>query len=165
MGGCSRCQYPAMMSETGYEVTSNDQGRFRIQFKNDIQNIVGLLMAPESIEPELSNGDWIVLAFAVWDMNDRTSIDIACRIASSATEFKVGVRPFEFGNEFKTWAGFTSSAGALDAYDQAGQVAVTTSSEDHPVWFAIRSGTVIGSLVGPHTQSEVATFAWSAFCR
>ena len=70
-----------------YEITADEQERFHIEFSEDVGNVVGLRMAPDALEPELRNGEWLILAFAVWDARDRPAIDVACRIAAKLDRY------------------------------------------------------------------------------
>ncbi len=98
-------------------------------------------MAPSEREADLNDGDWLVLAFAVWGSHDRHAIDIACSVATSWPKVHVGVRPFEYGDEFASWVPeFRSDAGALQVFDNNGNVKITTNPDDHPVWIAFRKG-------------------------
>jgi hypothetical protein len=139
-----------------YTITSPDDQRFRIDFRRAETSVVGLCSAPNELEAPLRSGKWLVLAFAVWDIKDRPSISLACRIASEAKGYQVAVRPFESGAEFANWAsGYHSDAGNLLIAATGSTVTITTNKNDHPVWLALRDGVVLGDATGACECGEV----------
>jgi len=146
-----------------YQITADEQERFHIEFSDDVVNVVGLRMAPDALEPELQNGQWLILAFAVWDAKDRPAIEVACRIAASLEATRVAVRPFELPDEFATWAPELAdheiTVAVSESRSEVGtEVSIVTMSDDHPMWLLFRGGQMVRASIGIRTFEEVTNF-------
>ena len=147
------------MNVAKYKISADEDSRFLIRFGSSVENIVGLRMAPQEIEPVLLTGRWLVLVFAIWDIKDRPPIDIACEIAADASNFQVAVRPFQRAAEFASWVpGFSSNAGAIVYTENNGSIAITTRKDDHPMWFVMGDGQFTATLVGAREKPDVDRF-------
>jgi len=146
-----------------YEITADEEERFQISFARDIENVVGLRMAPETLEPDLTSGNWLILAFAVWDSRDQLAIEVACQIATTLRDIRVAVRPFEMVDEFLTWVPGLEEHEIVTSISESEnelgtQVSMTSIGKDHPIWFIFRDGKMSQSLAGARTIDKVISF-------
>lgn len=145
-----------------YDVTCDDKDRLRVTFRNAPANLLGLRMSPDQVESELTQGDWLVLCFAIWDSRDRPTIALASSIAMNNPSMRVAVRPFEVPEEFDSWAPelqvnieTTVESSAVD-----GNVSIRISSDagDHPMWLKLSDGKLVEALIGSRNLDEVVGF-------
>lgn len=146
-----------------YVITPDEQGRFRIEFTDDLQNITGLRMSPDCLEPELSEGAWLVLAFAVWDSRDRAAIEVACKLAASLGDVSVAVRPYETVDEFNTWAPVPMPQGLQLSLSESSRepetkIRIESAEDEHPLWLIFIDGEIKGYLIGAKKQEDVSRF-------
>lgn len=145
-----------------YDVTCDDQDRFRVTFRKAPENLLGLRMSPDQIEPELTKGDWLVLCFAIWDSRDRPTIELASNIAIDYPAMQVAVRPFEVPEEFDSWAPElqVNIETIVESSSVDGNVSIRMSSNasDHPMWLKLRDGKVVEALIGSRVFDEVVGF-------
>ena len=153
--------YGAKMS-IEYDVTCDEKEQFRVTFRNAPDNLLGLRMSPDQLEPELAKGDWLVLCFAIWDSRDRPTIALASNIAIEYPAMQVAVRPFEVPDEFDSWAPeFQINIEAVvESSTVDGRVAIrlSSNSSDHPMWLKLRDGKLIEVLIGSRSFDEVTEF-------
>jgi hypothetical protein len=99
-------------------------------------------MAPSSREPMLSEGDWVVLLFAVWSGPDRDAIAAAL---DAATSFRVGVRlgvrPFDKHSETGHWC---------PEWQQ---------TPGSPVWLFFHDGKLVHQEIGLLSTHELVSLA------
>jgi hypothetical protein len=68
---------------TAYTFVNGD-GKINIEFENAPSNVHSLIQSPTDREKELSHGNWLVLAFAVWSETDVRAVLSAARFAATS---------------------------------------------------------------------------------
>lgn len=152
-----------------YTIEPNKLEQFVIRLVDEPPFVHALEMAPANREPMLSSGDWIVLAFAVWSRDDLQSVPLAIEFAKSlGGTINLGLRPFEFAEEFPAWCDFeieNSSFREIDAeqIDDELHVNITGNAGATPVWFCLRGGTTLGQHQGVLDADELQRFTRKCF--
>lgn len=111
--------------------------QFEIVLSGECPSAKPLQMTPKCIEPMLTKGKWLVLAFAVWSAPDRQAIAIALSLAQRlAKRVQVGIRPFDEFKEIQPWCPDMRS---------------TTHS---PIWFLLDDGRPVAQREGMLSEAE-----------
>lgn len=88
-----------------FSVRTLEDGSYEIVFEKEPAYCRSLTMSPAEIEPELLEGSWLVLLFAIWSVADRTAIEEALSVAKMFDgKVQLGVRPFDRHEEIGRWA-------------------------------------------------------------
>lgn len=121
------------MNETGeYAVVDSNTGKFYCQ---------ALPIAPESREPELNSGFWLVLVFAVWNEPETKAIEVAMSAAEAVGRgFKLGIRPTGDHEEIMTWC--PNVRRKYDFYDT-------------PLWLVFHNGQLVEQYEGQLSKEMV----------
>jgi hypothetical protein len=122
----------------GYELVPSGPGRWAIDLGNDADTAAPLEMAPDKLEPELTAGKWLILAFAVWSGPDHAAIRSAVEVGREE-RIRVGIRPFDEFSEFAAWCP---------------DVHTGTRS---PVWLLLQDGQVVRSAAGLLSKERVSS--------
>jgi hypothetical protein len=123
-----------------YVIVADQRGCDFVSFSPDVPSCVGLPMRPQRFEPELNTGEWLVLAYAVWSKSDLDSIQLAIKVRARLNrEIKLGVRPFNAFDEFKSWC-----PGLRKEYRS-------------PIWLVFRDGVRLQEFVGLQGEDDLAT--------
>src|SRR5438876_866947 len=95
-------------------------------------------MAPSEIEPELREGDWLVLVAAVWSGPDIAAISTALSaVKESGGRVKLGIRPFDKYEEVSEWC------------------PDVTDTHPTPLWLILRDGRLSGVEHGVRTVDQI----------
>jgi hypothetical protein len=120
-------------------------------------------MAPESREPELDSGRWLVVAFPVWSGPVRESVRAAIECAKNhGGQFQLGIRPFNSHDEIcKWWPGDEKpSAGqlslAVGGEPSHREIHISANPTSNPIWLVLRDGEVIHQGRGPRSKAELS---------
>jgi hypothetical protein len=121
-------------------------GRFRVHLNADLRNILALPMEPQEAEPQLRQGNWLVLAVAVWSQPDLRAIDDAIALAQHLEgKCLVAVRPFDDVREFAKWC------------------PELANEHGSPIWIAIKDGSFQRKLVGLYSRGAIEKLAYDVF--
>ncbi|MBM3457988.1 MAG: hypothetical protein FJX77_05595 [Armatimonadetes bacterium] len=103
--------------------------------------MVSLPMAPAAIEPELCEGTWLIIAFAVWSVTDWRACHHALPLVRRwHGRVRLGLRPLNDCRELHAWHP-----------DLAG-----LSPYQTPHWILMQEGQVLWRGVGPLSETTVA---------
>jgi hypothetical protein len=144
-----------------FSIDSDESGRFVVQVVSEPEFIHGLWMSPAKREPFLNVGDWVVLAFAIWNSHDRPAIASAIdAVKEMDGRVRLGIRPFEVAEEFSTW----SNAAPDDAdfvnvrQNDNGtnlSISITPVAGSTPLWLVFRNGGIVHSHSGLLSVPEI----------
>ena len=147
---------------SGYKLLPTDDDRLQLIFDEPLHAPTALQMAPSTTESQLRSGDWLVLAFAVWTLESRPSIETACRLALGQSEYNVAVRPFEVLEEFASWSQLTyTETGYLQVESTGTNIAISQPNAPTTLWLLFRDGSHFATLPEATTGEEVHDFAVS----
>ncbi|HEX2569224.1 MAG TPA: hypothetical protein VH877_06645 [Polyangia bacterium] len=122
-----------------YQIAKQDGGQFAVTFTGEPDYCRALSMAPESMEPELAEGLWLVLVFAVWSVPDRRAIAVALTaVKDLGGRVRLGVRPCDDPGETTGWCPEVEDGGAT------------------PQWLVLRDGRLVDARVGLLPPDELA---------
>jgi hypothetical protein len=113
-------------------------GKYEVVLTDQPDNFHALKMAPSEMEPELSQGLWLVLHVAVWSGTDQAAIEVALELAEEFKgQLEVGVRPFDSHEEIRCW--------------------LPDVSEQYrsPIWLILREGKKLCEKVGLSNKDAV----------
>jgi hypothetical protein len=123
-----------------HKLTGGDS--FRIEILDAPTHCYSLDMAPSSRETLISQGDWVVLLFAVWSEPDRGAITTAL---DAATEFpegvRLGIRPFDEHSEIGRWC------------------PACQQTFGSPLWLLFHNGKLVHQEIGLLSARDVASLA------
>jgi hypothetical protein len=92
-----------------FQVTHGPDRRPILVLEDEAPYSQALAAAPPAREPELDQGVWLIMAFAVWSAPDIAAIQTALDAAKHFDgRMKLGVRPFDGFEEFETWVSGTA---------------------------------------------------------
>jgi hypothetical protein len=138
-----------------FTIDSNQQEQFFIKLENEPDFVHSLSMAPPSREPMLDEGDWLVLAFAVWSVSDVSSVSVAIEFAKSLRgQLNVGLRPFESADEFRSWCEVKIANSSLSDVQTEGtttggfHIRITGNFGSSPIWLCFRNSVTVGEHHG-----------------
>jgi hypothetical protein len=121
-----------------------------------------LEMAPESREPELDCGTWLVVAFPVWSSPVRQSVYAAVACAKDhGGKFQLGIRPFDSYEEFKKWWPARESPTAakvlVAVHDEGArrEIHISTDPSSNPIWLVLKDGLVLHQGGGPRSKEQL----------
>jgi hypothetical protein len=113
-------------------------GQYKLLLEREPEYCKALAMSPLKREPELEQGLWLILVFAVWSVPDRTCIDLALSVIK---EFKgdvlLGVRPFDNYTEFNIWC--------PEVKEKYGS----------PIWLVLNNGNLLKEMVGVYSKEQL----------
>jgi hypothetical protein len=128
-----------------YRVTRDEAGQPHIALTGEPPYCHALDSAPPAREPELGQGLWLVMAFAVWSGPDTAAVQTALDVAKHFSgKLELGVRPFDDPEECGTWGP------GLD------------EDEHGPLWVLLRDGEVCLKRNGLPGIDELAAAIGSA---
>jgi uncharacterized protein (TIGR02996 family) len=106
-------------------------------------NMIDLLpQAPPFVEPWITHGEWLVLAWAVWSAPDRqTATRLAVSMATREWRLSVGIRPFDTDEEFASWC-------------------VPLGQMTSPRWLRFRDGQLVAMHDGTDPPDEFQGSFW-----
>ena len=146
-----------------FKVQPIEGDKWELVFCNEPGCIHALKMAPESMEPELSIGVWLVVTFPVWSTPVRHSVLAAIACAKNhGGKFQLGVRPFDSHEEFYKWwpVGDVPSAGkiflAVQDEGPRREIHISTDPSSGPMWLVLRDGQVIYQGAGPRSKEQLS---------
>jgi hypothetical protein len=145
-----------------FEVRAIDAHTWEVSIPGEPAHIHALKMAPESIEPELMQGVWLVVAFPVWSAPVRESVSAALGCArDNSGLYQLGIRPFESHDELRTWwplCGAPAVTGlALSAW-RGGlglDIRISPRSSNDPLWLVLDEGRVAYHGCGPRSEAHL----------
>jgi hypothetical protein len=144
----------------GYQPLKGE--KWELVFYDEPSYIKALKMAPESLEPELSIGIWLIVAFPVWSTPVRYSVLAAVACAKDyGGKLQLGVRPFEaHGEIYKWWPGRHSPSPekvwlAVENKPPQLEIHISTDPSSNPIWLLLRKGEAIHQGVGPRSREEL----------
>lgn len=152
-----------------FTIQSNDEGRFVVHIIDEPEFIRGLWMAPTHREPFLNSGDWLVLAFAIWNIHDRPEIATAIEVVKSMeNRLRLGIRPFEVAEEFRSWCDHNVANSDLvqiqKEHSKLGcHISITGVKGQTPIWISLRNGVIVGAHHGQLGRRELQGFIESCF--
>jgi hypothetical protein len=89
--------------------------KWDLVFSDEPTYVHALKTAPDSMEPELEAGTWLVVAFPVWSGPVRDSVRAAIDSAKHLSgRIQLGVRPYYFDNEILKWWPATETPAAAE---------------------------------------------------
>jgi hypothetical protein len=113
-------------------------GRYSLDLGDMAANLISLEMSPESPEPTLIAGRWLILAFAIWSGPDRKAVSTAMHLAKSTGHpVRIAVRPFDSHSEFDRWC------------------PAVKERFRSPVWLLLNNGELIAERVGYQSISQL----------
>jgi hypothetical protein len=119
-------------------------GNIHVDVRDKPANLVILDSQPESIEPELTHGRWLVLTYSVLSTDSLEAADnspaLARRLSGIA---RVAVRPTKAFEGMRKW---------LPGYERESQ-------KGHPFWVIIEDGIAIRRYEGWMDNAEATQFA------
>jgi hypothetical protein len=146
-----------------FSYRKSEDGRWTVILTDEPDFVHALNAAPESIEPELIRGFWLIVAFPVWSGPARASVRAAITCAKEqAGKFRLGLRPYEFENEFENWWPGSPMPQAASTQieilgdEQFREVRISTDHKMIPRWVVLRDGQVVHSGAGPMSSEEVS---------
>jgi hypothetical protein len=145
-----------------FELRAIDGGKWELLFSDEPSYIHALNMAPDSIEPEMKSGLWLIVVFPVWSSPVRHSVRAALACAKDyGGKFQLGVRPYDYYEEiFKWWpGGKVPSEGdqLLVAWDEPRrELHISTDSSSSPIWLILRDGQVVNQGAGPYSRQQLS---------
>src|SRR5260370_19479521 len=123
--------------------------RWKLEFTYEPDYIHALMMAPESREGELDSGTWLVVAFPIWSSPVRHSVRSAIACAKEfGGRFQLGVRPFNYPEEFANWWPCAESPPPADQLidvregPTGREVRITSDPTANPIWLVLQDGQV-----------------------
>jgi hypothetical protein len=132
-----------------FTIDSDFDGRFVVRLDSEPEFIHGFWMAPSAREKCLDAGDWVVLAFAVWNIQDRAAIDCAINAIKVINgRISLGIRPFEATDEFAKWCLIDAEPSeSIDVSQQRTtgglKISITPVAGRTPIWVLIRDGAIV----------------------
>lgn len=143
-----------------FELRERSDGKFDVSLLEEVDNVFVLEMSPEQLEPALRDGEWLVVAFAVWDGRDYPSVNEMIELACSLRQVNVGLRPFESFHEFDKWLGLPMPRAdevliSSDSHGDSMSIHIEGRADSHPVWAHISNGRVMAVLEGVAAPREV----------
>lgn len=142
---------------------------WELSFVDEPSFVHALKMAPESMEPELKSGIWLVVTFPVWGSPTiRNSVRAAVASAKDyGGKFQLGVRPSDYHEElYKWWPSGEAPAGGdnlLVAHDESQRaVHISTDPSTSPVWLVLRDGQVVHQGAGPRSKEQLSELMQAA---
>ncbi len=82
----------------------DDGNRYQVVTDNEPLWVIPLQAAPIAIEPFLLKGNWLLCAFSIWSIDERTAVRDAIELLKEATTtINLGLRPFDQYNECSKW--------------------------------------------------------------
>jgi hypothetical protein len=136
---------------------------WELKFLDEPSYVHALKMAPESMEPELNAGVWLVVVFPVWSGPVRDSVRAAITfVKDHGGKFQLGVRPFDSHDEIYKWWPVTESPSAgkvLLAVKEEGprrELHISTDPSSSPLWLVLRDGEVIHHGAGPRSKEQLS---------
>jgi hypothetical protein len=122
-----------------YQVVKQDGGTFAVTLTSEPDYCRPLVMAAESMEPELAEGLWLVLVFAVWSVPDRRAIASALTaVTDLGGRVRLGIRPCQDPGETAVWCRELEAGTAT------------------PQWLVLRDGHLVDQRVGLVPPGELA---------
>jgi hypothetical protein len=89
-------------------------------------------------EPDISIGNWLLMAFAVWSVPDVEAVQVALELAHSmGGKLNLGLRPYDDPDEIHGW------------------VSAVTPESNGPFWILLRDGVVCYYRTGIFTVDEL----------
>lgn len=146
----------------GFQVQVTEGDKWEVVLLDEPSYIHALKMAPETMEPELGTGTWLVVAFPVWSGPVRHSVLAAVTCAKQyGGKFHLGVRPFESHEEMSRWwpvdevpvEGEMSLAVQDDPHRR--EVHITTDTSTDPAWLVLKDGQVVHQGAGPRSAEQL----------
>lgn len=146
-----------------FKVQPIEGDKWELVFSDEPSYVHALKMAPESREPELNTGVWLVVTFPVWSAPVRHSVLAAIACAKDhGGKFQLGVRPFDSHDEvYKWWPG--SDAPAADKVSLAvrgepprQEIHISTDPTSSPLWLVLRDGQVVYQGAGPRSKEQLS---------
>ena len=87
-----------------YRLVSTSLNNYFLLLKNEPDYVHALPMASTRLEQEVAQGEWLILAFAVWSILDLQAVAIAIEYAKKQTgNVQLGLRPFDRHDEMIQW--------------------------------------------------------------
>src|SRR5438128_1820893 len=87
-----------------WELRPTVSEKLELVLSDEPSYIHALEMAPESREPELEHGAWLVVAFPIWSGPVRHSVHAAVACAKDHQgKFQLGIRPYNSHEEIYKW--------------------------------------------------------------
>lgn len=136
--------------------------KWGLVFSDEPDYIHALQMAPETMEPELGSGLWLIVAFPLWSGPVRDSVRAAVACAKKCGgKIHLGVRPFDYHDEFiRWWPGDEIPAGdetTVTVQDTPGgrEVHITADNSAVPTWLILKDGQVAYQGTGPRSEEQL----------
>lgn len=122
--------------------------KFHPTMKNKPDNLLLLDSHPETIEPELKSGRWLVLYFSIYNSQDVLMERMTLRIIQQcAGKCRVAIRPTDGFEDLPKWLPESESR----------------YSSIHPIWFALDDGKLVGETGFMLTEDELTDFVNKSF--
>jgi hypothetical protein len=146
-----------------FKIQPIENDKWELVFFSEPSYITALPMDPESIEPELMCGIWLIVVFPVWS---RPVID-SVNEAISCVKFydgciNLGVRPFD-GHEwiYKWWPSQKKplSVDVLQTISRTSThlaIHLSSDSSSIPLWLAMVDGHVRYQGAGPRSKKQLS---------
>jgi hypothetical protein len=151
-----------------FEVRPIKGDKWELVLTDEPGYIHALKMAPDSMEPELKSGVWLIVVFPVWSGPVRHSVRAAVASAKAhGGKFQLGVRPSDYHEElYKWWPGGEAPAGGdnlLMAQDESRRaVHISTDPSSSPVWLVLRDGQGVHQGAGPRSKEQLSELMQAA---
>jgi len=152
-----------------FEVQPIEGDKWKLVFSDEPSYIHALEMAPESREPELNTGVWLVVTFPVWSGPVRHSVRAAIACAKDhGGKFQLGVRPFDSHDEiYKWWPGGEAPAAGkvlltVRGEPQRQEIHISTDPSSSPMWLVLRDGQVVHQGAGPRSKEQLSELMQAA---
>ncbi|WP_397570894.1 hypothetical protein [Schlesneria sp. T3-172] len=153
-----------------HTVEPNEKEQFVVRLLDEPPFIHSLMMSPAGREAMLDSGDWLVLAFAVWSINDQPSITHAIEFAKSLDgRLNLGLRPFESAEEFGPWCDVHvedssfSDVSAERTTENGLHVCIKGKTGSTPIWICFRDGVAAGEHHGLLDKQGLQEFTTRSF--
>lgn len=145
-----------------FKVQPIEGDKWELVFSDEPSYIHALKMAPETMEPELHSGIWLVVVFPVWSVPVRDSVRAAIALVKDhGGKFQLGVRPLDSHDEIYKWWPVTKAPAAgkvLLAVKEEGpqrEIHISTDPSSNPLWLVLRDGQVIYQGTGPRSKEQL----------
>ena len=123
-------------------------GELHLTMTRKPENLVLLDSQPEEIEPELKTGRWLILEYAVINVQDASMLQLTGTISQRFSGLcRVAIRPTKNFDDIPKW--LPHSELEYEGY--------------HPVWFAMENGKVLAVTGYSKSEREIRQFVEKAF--
>jgi len=147
----------------GFTFVADEKGRSRVMLEGEPDYIVPLQIAPQCLENELKQGNWLVVCMSVWNMNDIRAGHRAIEVVKHHRGLvRLGLRPFDYPEENLTWisgvpGGKLPEQVEILVAEQGNKREVIIQGKEtaSPVWVVISEGKVAAVKYGLLSDAEI----------